>query len=459
MARVASPLAPNIIDYGIRLTWSEKVNVYLNTIIGNLVSGFHFNPFVYGLRGITLEQSTECTVNCNHVSQVDQALVFNGTCLNTTGAKEVVFTNEMRNCYQGLVLENTGMIGQQGSLTSPSDNLWTTTGGWLWNAQAHTQNSLGSSSPLFIRNVIGYTPFPNTTGAGNPFPLILASGTRPFCAPCVGPGCLPPSSLVATLEDLIEVDVNNEAMNEETEWINKKYALEKLLYEPTYATSNDSMLIAFADSASNENLGKILETEQLQSIQDYANAKLMNDNLNPENQIEINLQIYNSIYFDWQLNPELNFTDSQVQDLLYVAYQCYETGGEAVLQARALLEYLFVNNSPYPENCGASASTERLAKQVVKQNTIYKKYEDANIEPSLSPNPATESFIITTNNNNDIFEIAFYDALGKLALLEKNVPTNTKINTNQLTSGLYFYRLRAVSGKIFTGKIIVNFEK
>ncbi len=459
MARFASPLPPYSINYGIRLQGVEKANMYSNTLIGNITSSFHYNPFVYGLRGITLEQSTECTVNCNYVSQVDQALVFNGTCLNTTGAKEVVFTNELRNCYQGLVLENSGNIGQQGALTSPSDNLWTTTGGWVWNAQAHAQNSVGSNSPLFIRNAAGYIPTPNTTIFGNPFLLISASGSRPFCAPCVGPGCLPPAALIATLEDLIHNDLENEQITAENEWINKKYALEKLLYDPTYATSNDSMLNAFADSASNANLGAILESEQSQNIQDYVNAKLKNDNLNPENQIEINLKIYRGIYFEWQLDSEFIFTESHVQDLRYIAYQCYETGGETVLQARALLEYLFANNSPYPENCVVSATTERSAKQLEKQSTIFKNYQEDNIKPSLSPNPATDSFSILTDRPADIFEIKFYNALGELELFKKNVPANININTTELASGMYFYRLRAISGKIFTGKIVVNSEK
>lgn len=388
---------------------------------------------------------------------MDQGITFSGNCLNAAGSQEVIFTNEMRNCYDGITLENVGKIGQQGASGFPSDNLWSQTGGWTWNSQAYSRNSPGASSNFFVQGGSGYTPNPNSSNNGfvNQILLTTTTGTRPFCAPCVG-NCNSLMTLTSTLQEMIQQQEPNLNLKEENEWLNKKYALEQLLYHAALDTLSDSLLVEFTDSAKYTNLGNVVETEQLLKIQDYMNAKIATNNLTPENQLEVNFKLFNSLYADWQMNPLTELSANQMEDLWYVAFQCYHKGGDAVLQARSFLNYLYATQMVYPNNC--EAPVDFSARQaIVFKNNASKSRESAILQNRivLNPNPAKDLINFITPENFGSFELNFYNSIGVNVFTKAHVSSNEPISVSKLTDGIYSYCIKKSDGKPIIGKFII----
>ncbi len=76
---------------------------------------------------------------------------------------------------------------------------------------------------------------------------------------------------------------------------------------------------------------------------------------------------------------------------------------------------------------------------------------------SLYPNPATSSFTIQNNNALDLKQVQLHDLTGKLLLQEQLNPSGVNtLNIDLLQNGVYLVSIEALSGKVFTTKLIVN---
>lgn len=140
-----------------------------------------------------------------------------------------------------------------------------------------------------------------------------------------------------------------------SEWLNKKYAYEQLMFDSTYATLNDPELNDFIDSMQFENIALISWIEQLIAQNDYYYAQFVNNGLTPQNLIEQNIQVFNEYYLLWCENPYREFCASEINDLLAVANQCENIGGKAVLQSRILLECIWAEAGYWNTSCPVPA--------------------------------------------------------------------------------------------------------
>jgi len=74
---------------------------------------------------------------------------------------------------------------------------------------------------------------------------------------------------------------------------------------------------------------------------------------------------------------------------------------------------------------------------------------------TLYPNPANQSFRMTTNGN--IYDIMIYDLTGKLILQEKNIFENKTISVQSLPVGIYFVRmLNLTTNEQITRKLVIQ---
>ncbi len=80
------------------------------------------------------------------------------------------------------------------------------------------------------------------------------------------------------------------------------------------------------------------------------------------------------------------------------------------------------------------------------------------IESTASPNPTTNSITIGFDNiEHSSFQLAIYDNLGRLILAKNNVTETLKVETQQMESGLYFYKLTNFKDKkVARGKFIIE---
>lgn len=75
----------------------------------------------------------------------------------------------------------------------------------------------------------------------------------------------------------------------------------------------------------------------------------------------------------------------------------------------------------------------------------------------ISPNPVADvsSLIVNGINGNEELTMDLYNSLGQ-KVLDKKFTRVTQIYRNQLSPGIYFYKIYFKSGKIASGKLVVN---
>ena len=105
---------------------------------------------------------------CNRVSNSNYGFQFDG---NNTGTRWE--NNTMCANYAGMVLSNNGIIGPQGTTSSPSGNFWDNScGNWgffIAPYQTFCDNSNPTLSPLNVFSGAGYVPLnPNNVSIGGP---------------------------------------------------------------------------------------------------------------------------------------------------------------------------------------------------------------------------------------------------------------------------------------------------
>ncbi|MGB0806942.1 MAG: T9SS type A sorting domain-containing protein, partial [Salibacteraceae bacterium] len=80
--------------------------------------------------------------------------------------------------------------------------------------------------------------------------------------------------------------------------------------------------------------------------------------------------------------------------------------------------------------------------------TSVPQIESSVAQVNIYPNPASDiiHFDITPNGNQQSYELALYDMLGRLVLTQTLHPHDNTISVGQLKPGVYNYRLRETWG-------------
>lgn len=75
---------------------------------------------------------------------------------------------------------------------------------------------------------------------------------------------------------------------------------------------------------------------------------------------------------------------------------------------------------------------------------------------NVFPNPASETIRLKTSKDQDLQEVAVYDALGRSVLYQKNIQSSRQINISQLRSGIYILKAIFNDGKVAQDKFVVH---
>ncbi len=443
-----------------------------NTIDGGQL-GTDPTNFSLNSYGILSLLSPGCFIQCNNISQVGRGIAYNGNNLGS-GTKMDFFKNRFKDpIRQGFVLMNGGIIGQQGDANGVSANVWInfntlnsdhTVVGGLPGASA------AINSMLYVRSVNTFNAMERITD--NQFsppsssPNAYAYGPSLTLMPTFTPdkgSCL--AQLYQGYRIIVTPTVNTIDRNEEySNVINavtttttslspqEKWSLKQHLYKTIrkQGVGNTNTVENFYRAQKNTELAQYLEIDSLLSESNTTLAKEKNNSISANNSITQTYKKYNAIYLSGVSAANEYTTLKELANLCPTLY------GNAVFEARALLNMVSYATLNYNDSCGE----ENLATSLTnfeEQQLGVSLIEKMNV--SLLPNPNNGEFTLAYDlrqTNKAIITIS--DITGKVVYTNEitNEFNLVKISTIDLNNGMYFIHLNSNDKLLWTNKFIIQ---
>ncbi|MBK8847854.1 MAG: T9SS type A sorting domain-containing protein [Bacteroidetes bacterium] len=178
----------------------------------------------------------------------------------------------------------------------------------------------------------------------------------------------------------------------------------------------------------------------------------MADALNAQNEIETNEKLYTEIYAGTILQGIYEFTQDQINTLIYIANQCPLAGGAVVFRARSLL---FMVDETYTYNdreiCNAVGITLRQGQQVPVENIDARRF-------IVFPNPANDAINIVYPYTSDCTMLfVLYDGYGRSITSIKLDNKNGLLTlpTKEINCGVYAYKISCNYIVKTNGKLVI----
>ncbi len=330
----------SVLSHGIALN-SCSQGTLATQIYENNISGFSINH--PNFKGIALTSTVGNELKCNAVNNTYSGIYFNGNCNPTK-----TYNNSMENHRYGFVLDNGGVIGQQGTSTTPVDNRWLGTwdqtgtfGGKFKNACLNASTTV--SSPMYIRSGVTYSPNGSTSNLlGNWTYTTTLSPTTLFTVPSppVYSGCstiatppilnLNPVETASALEATTVTSSSTLYVDRQAVIINQSY---RALDADSTIMQNSTNLATFYNATTTTNTAKLLEVEKAIAVNDSSLAIFKNASISPQNSLEDSYKLFYDALLNYQ-NNDFSATDSLI--LLDIATGCPTLQGGVVYQSAAL---------------------------------------------------------------------------------------------------------------------------
>ncbi len=200
---------------------------------------------------------------------------------------------------------------------------------------------------------------------------------------------------------------------------------------------------------SNTNIHKLFVLDTLADSRNTNQLIAELGNLIPQNQLKTNAVLFYTVYANF-LNNNLTLSGSDSVVLLQIAHQHPANGGYMVYKARDLLGIYIFDSITLPVTPSASQ---------MKQSLIT-EYPITQIpEIRIYPNPSREMIYIETTGiagNNPAY-VELFSATGiRVKSVHLNNNGITSISTDQLHSGVYYYRVIFNNNRVKTGKLVVQ---
>lgn len=425
------------------------------------------NTHVIGIRGIL---SYGIIYKCNDIGNVGQCIRFDGD-----NCPSSIYRNHMTSCYDGFVLWNNGMIGQQGrpinmpiSLGLPIGDKWVGTPiiNYFYHSETWTENSDATQSPLYVLNNPQQNPSLNSGNppstpycyssctALDPQSIFTTSGEPPLCPPTICYTCQAiDASVKGEMHRAVHDSIPFFVFMPQSSYLSKQTVLSAIMQD-TALMSGDTVLQKFYNASQTNNMGIISSIAQQIQQGNISNALSLNNALNPTNIVEAN---HKAVY-DVELHTlavHIDTIDSLQYATLYnIASQCPLEGGRAVFHARAFLNRLLNTSLIWNDSCNSDSVFNHRPKKLASTEET----ENPNPEFKLYPNPNSDNMILEYNiSTSDNTKIVIFDMLGQ-EIYNSILPPNQNIlniHTN-LPNGVYMYSIISTdSGILKTGKVVI----
>lgn len=459
--------------YGIKYTGNQNAYTDNNTINS-------FGTSNVNLTGIFMQLSPGCKTQCNTISTVGRCVVFDGNnASNVTG----FIRNTMNTSNTGLYLSNNGIIGDQGQggpllFRRNSENTWN----GVFTYKTYTSFSTAQNSKLFIRNNAVENPFWGTNMAGNsgsavspatkfwtspssPLPTLLPQSA---IFPLTCPNVLLTAAKVAPWQplndvaeaisldaDLLSLVTNTVSLNAAAAYLQQQFVY-GLLKRPQIATSNLGLL-NFASTNSVTSLADYTAVDTLIKNGQYSTAQIVNNtavtvSTMEQNHNDINTQLINKL-----LNSNYAYTTGQVLLIETIANKCPLNDGNAVYQARTLLQIIKEQFIEFTDSCDvekpSGARVANVESAEIITNVVHSDFV-------LYPNPNNGEFNVLYNIDAQLTNVTIniIDINGRL-VYEHKLDTESNMsnfNTNNLKNGVYHFTIiDANNNQLYNTKLVI----
>ena len=240
---------------------------------------------------------------------------------------------------------------------------------------------------------------------------------------------------------------------------NKKLKIITFILLCLLPTAINAELQKFKKDVDNSNMGKLDRIGKI-ACHDTCKATLLSakNNCNsiiPENDVEKNFKIINSIILAKRAVERKKFTSEEINSIKAIANLCPFSDGPAVYSARVLMTRIDKVYLHYKNEC---ERTNYLGG--------YNKWEGSEEEESILLD-TSNTVLIYPNPTMDILNIAvkleegqtgsleIYNLQDKKIIQHKLLGDQNIISTKQLNSGIYFYRIYIDNNLKKTDKLII----
>jgi len=448
---------------------NNNVMIDNNTIDGNLTGGVaSYNLAQSGIRSVN---SPGCFIQCNNITHTGKGVVYSGNNATGVGGTGTEFFGNNLNApiKQGLVINNGGMIGTQGNSSGASANVWNG-----FNASNSDQTLVGGPFPfsplsnainsvLFVHNNANERPTDNVAALPTlPINSYQTSAYLPIAAGGNITGC--PIALTTGAKVILTptLDVTQRNADYST-YITSvitptsnaapqaKWMLKQHMHKAIRQTQigNNATVANFYVAEQMGDAAKYYEVDSLLGQGDTILAKAKNNVAPVNNDIEQTHNDFNKLY----LSGITNATDYAALET--IANLCAYKYGNAVYQARALVNIVTYGNRDFEEDCEKGESS-RIGKFTEEDNSVS---VTENIQAHLFPNPNNGNFTLSYDLKQ-IREanIHIIDITGKVVYTDTIDDLNNliQINTQDLHSGMYFIQLMNKNTLLWTDKVMIS---
>jgi len=431
---------------GINSEGNDRINIVDNRVLstGNFLTH----------RGIFDDQGTNAIIRCNRVWDGGRQIFLNGTTMIANdGFMGNGMVRQSSGANFGLQLQAGASIGTNGGSGVPSDNHWETPFNTLClqdpplTASGVIYHRPNVSSDVFDPYGAGCSNIPNTTTS---ISFVQTTSSSYYC----------PSGELMRQGDNDPYDPSlfityDNAVNYINALVNKPYQTiwdlqnAARLFDLGIIPSGDSLEVAF------NNLPFANEAIAMNAINNLMSDSAFTQASDLIQSNTWNLEGFaykawmNSLKITNPIDSAGNYSQSVLDTLTLIAGLCPYIYGSAVFEARAILQWDYVEES---EECQqASLDPDSYIRygsgnNYIKQNNLL-----------VYPQPLAQGRELTiTSKTESISEITIINLFGNIEFNEKGIWVNTvKIRTD-FESGMYFIQVKLSSGDVIVQKVIVQ---
>ena len=457
---------------GVQLNGCSNVIVD-NNLINGALTGTNVANYSFGNEGILCDNSPGCKIQCNTISNVGVGVEYKGG--NSSPGAGLLKNTFVYPIRRGLVLSNGGIVGMQGSntgsVTGASANTWP--GAWpaVNNAdpnQTYVGGPIGGTipsdyinSPLWVRST--EVPFDNAFAAPSSNPQKYSFTSTTFTTavndyttcPTILTSGLKVSAGGSSIEDRDEDFVRyintilpstNTGYTPQDKFLLKQFMFDELTQTP----SSNSTLVNFYNQQQNTAINAYADIDSLLANGNLNLASTKNSSASTTNDITQTQNAYNVLYINGiQSNTDLD-------NLATIADLCPQQYGNAVYDARALLQSITFLSKDYNDSCYTNKLTARMGYDDENENSVSVA---EGVQARLYPNPNNGSFMLAYDlKNNTDATVTIVDIAGKLVYkgsIDK-LDNITSISTNNLNNGIYFIQISHDKTLLWTDKLIIS---
>ena len=367
----------------------------------------------------------------------------------------------MENHRYGFVLDNNGIIGQQGSPTTPADNRWL---GTNWSAtgtpngnfkNACLNGSLTVNSPMYTRSAANYTPHGSVFNqtitdwaySQSVTPITLFHISASMFSPC--PISAVPFPIPFSSASNSETVVSQEALDLASSGTEEQQIVaQNQVYRIEDPATSENTLGSLSVLQNNSNIGTLWNVEKALLAGDLIVAAQENASVQAQNTLEEAYQDYYRLVLKHRSHT-FNSTDSL--RLITLAEGCPSVVGAVVYQAAVLYNIIYKTAEVFESNC---ATPQGRATQ--QESSFSEAILSNQSGHSLFPIPNDGTFTIQgTISEGD--ELMIHSMNGEILYRTvQQVTTEQLFIESNLRAGLYFVTIHSPLGiEYFKCKIVI----